>query len=113
MVNGVVVACIVMLGILAGLELLYLLMGSHQNPVQHERQMFTVLLYRQEDTEFAADLRWMITHAHWMGADVPATLYVVYEEIPEAAEREVRGICAAHENLIYCSWEEFIAILRP
>lgn len=111
MVDGLVIAGIVILGVLAVIELLYILFGSHQSRDEPVRRAFTVLVYRPEDTAFASYLRAFLSHMRWMESMFLSRIYVVHLNVPEEQSEAVRAVCEQETYLVYCSQEEFEALL--
>ncbi len=111
MVDGLVIAGIVILSVLAVIELVYIFFVPDREDVQSKRDTFTVLVYRPEDDGFASYLRLFLSHARWMEPAFLSRIYVVHLNVPEEQSEEVRAVCAQERNLIYCSGAEFAELL--
>ena len=110
MAEGAVITGIVILGILAVIELVYIFAASTGS--YDEKDVFTVLVYRKDDTDFARFLRSFISQRKWMECGIFEKIYVVHADVPESMSEEVRKICAERNDIVFLSSEEFSAIVN-
>ena len=113
MVDGLVIAGVLILCVLAAAELVYIFFLPDKRADAPEHRTFTVLVYRREDADFAAYLRSFLSRVRWMEGAPLSEIYVVHLDVPEAQSAEVRAVCEKESSLIYCSREAFFALLFP
>lgn len=110
MAGGVVIAGIVILTVLAAVELVYIF--TVPSGMQYDDDTFTVLVYRRDDKEFYRFLKAFIRQRYWLDTGVFRKIYVVHMDVPEDASEEVRAVCRKRRDILYCSGEEFLAIIN-
>ncbi|MBQ8514142.1 MAG: hypothetical protein IJ496_01955 [Ruminococcus sp.] len=113
MVDGLVIAGIVILCVMAAAELVYIFFIPAKEGEETEPKVFTVLLYRQDDENFAGYLREFLSRARWMDGESLSRIYVVHENIPEEQSESVRRICEREQGLVYCRPATFAERLFP
>ncbi|MBQ8688216.1 MAG: hypothetical protein IJ512_06665 [Ruminococcus sp.] len=113
MVDGLVIAGILILCVMAVTELVYIFFQPDRKEKQTERSAFTVLVYRKEDADFAVYLQSFLSRACWMDRAFLSEIYVVHLNVPEEQSEAVRRICEKEASLIYCSLDAFTALLFP
>ncbi len=111
MVDGIVISCIIILGVLAFTELVYLFFLPEYENSDAEKNVDAVILYRPEDVRFAAQLRAFLAHARWMETAFLSKIYVVHLHVPDVQSETVRSICAKDARVVYCSIDVFPTLL--
>lgn len=110
MAEGAVITAIVMLSILAVIELVYIFTSTTGS--YDEKDVFTVLVYRKDDSDFARFLRSFISQRRWMECGIFEKIYVVYTCGAESIPEEVEEICCRRNDIVLMSAEEFSVFLN-
>ncbi len=109
MAGGIVIAGIVILAMLAVMELVYIF--AVPNAVQKDDDMFTVLVYRPEDTEFESYLKLYLRQRYWLESETFGKIFIVHTGVSEEQSEKVRSFCRKRQDVVYCSSEEFMDII--
>lgn len=107
MVDGIVIAGIIILCLLAAVVLIHIF-AVPIRPLEEELKEFTVLVYRPEDEHFEHKLLEILSQLRWIEPCFYSEIYIVHMNVPDEQSEAVRKICGMHKNLIYISIDEFI-----